>query len=157
VGEIPPFFLYKGKIKMKLYLASYFEIENHGPGRKIGIAPGKPKNLMDDYGYDCEVHHEWLSPEGLYWDYHAEKKSAQGNDEMLKMAGEKFVDAYNERLNSFKATLEEESEKTGQTIQELIGFEEGDTLLSWEKAGNTSYRSKVGEFLTGLGYEVEAN
>lgn len=140
---------------MKLYTASYWEPEVHGPGRKIGISPSKPNNLKEECGYDCETCHEWLSPEDVYWDYHRAKKEADGDAELLQKAGEDFVSGYLARLEDFKEMLKTESAKTGKSIHELIGFEDGDTLLSWERGGHTTFRTHAAEFLRGLGYEVE--
>jgi len=137
-----------------IYTASYFEPKSHGPGRRIGISPSKPKNLVEECGYDCDICHEYLSPEDVYWDYHKAKKAAGDDDVMLKKAGDDFVIGYKNRLSAFKAELEKESKKTGKSIQELIGFEDGDTLLSWERGGHTTFRDHTAAFLRELGYEV---
>lgn len=137
-----------------LYTASYWEPEVHGSGRKIGISPSKPKNLQDECGYDCPICHEFLSPENLYWDYNKAKKAADGDEVLTKKAGDDFVIGYKNRLQDFKAALEEESKRTNQSIQQLIGFEDGDTLLSWERGGHTSFREIAAAFLRELGYEV---
>lgn len=139
---------------MKLYTASFFDPELHGPGRKIGICPSKPLNLADEHGYECDLWHEWLSPQELYWDYHKAKKVAE-NEEQIKQAGKNFEAAYNNRLTEFKEELESLYLTTKKTIFELIGFEDGDTLLSWERGGNITFRSQTAEFLRSLGYEVE--
>lgn len=139
---------------MNIYTASFWEPEVHGPGRKIGISPSKPNNLQEEAGYDCNLCHDWLSPEEVYWDYHKEKRAAGDNEELLKKAAYNFTESYNKRLNDFKEALFSESKKTGLSIQDLIGFEDGDTLLSWERGGNTTFRVKTAEFLRELGYEV---
>lgn len=140
---------------MKIYTASFWEPEEHGPGRKIGISPSKPKNLQEECGYDCDMCHEWLSPEDVYWDYHKAKREASSDENLLKKAGQDFVESYQARLDEFKETLTKESIETGKSIQELIGLEDGDTLLSWERGGNLTFRSHTAEFLRNLGYEVE--
>lgn len=140
---------------MKIYTASFWEPEVHGSGRRIGISPSKPKNLKEEQGYDCDFMHEWLSPEDIYWDYHNAKRAAGGNEELLKQAGDNFVSCYKNRLNNFKKVLEEESKNTGKSIFDLIGFEDGDTLLSWERGGNVSFRVYAANFLREIGYEVE--
>lgn len=140
---------------MKIYTASFWEPEIHGPGRKIGISPSKPNNLQEECGYECDICHDWLSPEDVYWDYHKAKKAAGSDTELMKKAGEDFVSGYKQRLEDFKVALEKEAKKTGLSIQQLVGFEEGDTLLSWERGGHTTYRTHTAEFLRGLGYEVE--
>jgi hypothetical protein len=136
---------------MKIYTSSYFETELHGPGRKIGISPSKPKNLE----YECDICHEYLSPENVYWDYHKAKKAAGEDEALVKKAGENFVVNYVNRLAEFKADLEKESKATGQSIQDLIGLEDGDTLLSWEHSGHLTFRTHTAEFLRELGYDVE--
>jgi hypothetical protein len=138
-----------------IYTASYWEPEVHGPGRKIGISPSKPKNLKEECGYDCTICHEFLSPEEIYWNYNKAKKEADGDTVLMKKAGDDFVTGYLQRLANFKAALEEESISTGKSIQELIGFEDGDTLLSWERGGHTSFREHAAAFLRELGYTVE--
>ena len=140
---------------MKIYLASFWEPDNHGPGRKIGIAPSKPRNLQEECGYECESQYEGLSPEDVYWDYHKAKKAADDDAEMLKKAGDDFVQGYKDRLSGFKKAVEEAAQKNNSSIFDVIGLEDGDTLLSWERGGHTSYREHTAEFLRGLGYEVE--
>jgi hypothetical protein len=140
---------------MKIYTASFWEPEVHGPGRKICISPSAPKNLEEECGYVPDFAHDWLSPEDVYWDYFKAKKAADGDDALMKKAGEDFVAGYKARLEEFKAALEEESKTGGKSIQELIGLEEGDTLLSWERGGHTTFRTHTAEFLRGLGYDVE--
>lgn len=140
---------------MKIYTASFWEPEVHGSGRKIGISPSKPNNLQEECGYECDICHDWLSPEDVYWDYHKAKKAAGDDSALLKKAGEDFVSGYKKRLSDFKDALSKEATKTGLSIQQLVGFEEGDTLLSWERGGNTTYRTHTAEFLRELGYEVE--
>lgn len=140
---------------MKIYTASFWEPEVHGPGRKICIAPSAPKNLKDEAGYECDFGHDYLSPEDVYWDYHKAKKAADGDAELLQKAGEDFVEGYKARLALFKEALDDDVKNTGKTMEELIGFEDGDTLLSWERGGHTTYRTHAAEFLRELGYEVE--
>jgi hypothetical protein len=148
------------KIEVKIYLASYFEPENHGPGRKIGISPGKPQNLIDECGYDCEISYPGLSPDQAYWDYHSAKKIAmKENDEdrkaeLMQEAADNFVDSYQKILDSFVAEVEKQAQATGKSIFEVIGLEDGDTLLSWERCGHTTYREHAAKALVKLGCEV---
>ena len=149
---------------MKIVLASYFAEETHGPGRKIGITHDKPPAL-DDLDYDCEFRYEALAPDrgdmiGYYVDRNKLKKEAGGwnfdedQKERFKKIGKKFSDAYEEKLKKFVDHVIAESEETGRTPQDIVGLEEGDTLLSLEKGGNTSYRSLTAEYLRKLGYDV---
>lgn len=140
---------------MKIYLASYWEPENHGPGRKIGISPSKPKNLMEECGYDCDSCYEGLSPGEIYWDYFKAKKASDGDKDLLKKAGDDFVSAYTSRLNEFKSAVIKSANENNTSIFDVVGLEEGDTLLSWERGGNTTYRAHTANLLRELGYEVD--
>ena len=140
---------------MKIYTASYWEPDFHGPGRKIGISPSKPNNLMDECGYECDLCFRDLSPEDVYWDYHKAKKAAGDDDDLLKVAGDNFVDSYQERLNNLGASYIKHARETGKSIQDLIGLEEGDTLLSWERGGHRTFRTHTAAFLREMGYDVE--
>jgi|SRR5690606_6036995 len=130
---------------MKLILASYFEEDNHGHGRKIGVAPSKPKDLP----YDCDFVFSHLSPEDLYWEYHKNKK----NDPEL--AGKIFVENFEAKLKDFSNAVVKEAEEKGISNLEVLPFKDGDTLLSWEKGGHTSFRTHIAACLRELGYEVE--
>jgi hypothetical protein len=139
---------------MKIYTASYWEPEVHGAGRKIGISPSKPNNLLEEAGYDCELCHDWLSPGDTNWDYHKAKREAR-DEEDIKKAGETFVSDYKKRLEQFKESTIAEAKVTGKTVFEVIGLEEGDTLLSWERGGHLTFRVHTAQCLRELGYEVE--
>ena len=80
---------------MKLVLASYFENENHGPGRKIGISPGKPRAAEE-----CDLRFDPFDPGQAYWDYHEEKKIDPSS------AGAKFVETYRQQLEDFVSLVE---------------------------------------------------
>jgi len=131
--------------KVQVVLASYFQSENHGPGRKISISPSKPKEI----DYDCDFIFEALSPGQLYWDYMKNKREAT--------AGDVFVSGFQSQLNDFKQEVLDEVKTSGKSVFEVLPFENGDTLLSWENKGNMSYRRMVCECLTELGYEVIEN
>jgi len=133
---------------MKLVLASYFEKDNHGSGRKIGISPGKPKSSD---AVECDLRFGALDPGQLYWDYHKFKK------EDPEHAGEAFTVAYKKQCQDFIDDVKDKAAKESKTVFELLPFQDGDTLLSWEKKGNTSYRAIAAEFLRELGYEVVEN
>ena len=140
---------------MKIYLASFWEPENHGPGRKIGISPSKPKNLQEEYGYDCELCFDDISPGDVYWDYHKAKKAADGDKALLKKAGQEFVEGYEGKLEEYMEGISSEAKSSGKSVFDLIGLEEGDTLLSWERGGNITFRTTTASFLREAGYEVE--
>jgi hypothetical protein len=132
---------------MNIYLASYFEEENHGPGRKIGVSPGKP----DGIDYECEQVHRGLGPEDIYWEYHKRKKSDPDK------ASEYFNKEYEAKLQKFVDEVKKAAQERNTTVFKLIGFEDGDTLLSWEKAGNMSFRTTLAKYLRKLGYDVTEN
>lgn len=140
---------------MKIYTASFFEPEYHGKGRKIAICPSKPKTLQEEFGYDCDLKYEGLSPEDIYWDYLKNKKAANGNEELSKKAGQNFASNYMNRLEQFKLEVEKISKETGDNILDIIGLQDEDTLLSWERGGNLTFRTHTADFLRSLGYEVE--
>lgn len=125
---------------MKLFLASFFESDNHGPGRKISIATGVPK----DKKVDCVF--ELLIPEGMN-EYYKTRFSDSN-------AGQKFEESYTKQLSKLYNDLTVDSKTENLSFEELLPFKDGDTLLSWEKSGNMSYRKMVNDFLVKLGYEV---
>lgn len=110
---------------------------------------------MDECGYDCDLCFRDLSPEDVYWDYYKAKKAAGDDDDLLKTAGDKFVFDYQERLRNYGQSIADAAKETGKSIQELIGLEDGDTLLSWERGGHTTFRTHTAAFLRDLGYDVE--
>lgn len=127
---------------MRLVLASYFEQENHGEGRKIGISSGKPKDLP----YECNLLCEELSPGQAYFDYHRNKKTDPENAATI------FTETFQAQLDALMKRVEEEG-----LSEVLPEFEDGDTLLSWEKSGHLSYRAMVAKTLRKLGFEVIEN
>jgi hypothetical protein len=134
---------------MQIVLASYFEPDNHGVGRKIGISPGKPRNLQE-HGYECDLVYAALAPnDDDYWDYHKQKKQDQ------EEAAKTFVSAYRAKLRQLVEQVRKTAEDEGKTVEEVIGLEDGDTLLSWELGGHTTYREITAEYLRELGYDVE--
>ncbi len=135
---------------MKLVLASYFQPEFHGPGKKIGISPGKPNNLMGQYRYDCESVFEPFTPSAdVYWEYQKKKRvDPEG-------AGKAFRDAYRDKLESVIKKAKEIAEASNCELLEVVPFEDGDTLLTWEHKGHTTYRTMLAEYLREIGYEVE--
>jgi hypothetical protein len=131
---------------MKIILASYWEPENHGSGRKIGISPAKPRNL----DYDCDVVLEALSPDDdCYYKYHEEKRKD------YERAGKEFVQEYTDKLKTVVQQIIEQAEEDGVTPQDILGLQDEDTLLSWEKGGHLTYRTHTAEALRALGYETE--
>ena len=144
---------------MLIVLASYFEPENHGSGRKIGVSPGKPKleqieKACEEKGvepYECEFLYKKLSPGDYYWDYMRDKKGD------YKKAGEVFRESYARQLEQFADDVREKAEQEGKDVLDVLPFQEGDTLLSWEHKGHMSYRAMLADTLRDLGYDVEEN
>lgn len=134
-----------GDAVMKLVMASFFEEENHGSGRKIGIAPSKPENA------DCDFRFDPLDPDKIYWDYIYDRRR---ND---PKAGDKFVDRYTSQCEKFLTDVKKQAKEQGKEAVDLLPFKEGDTLLSWENKGHLTYRRIAAEYLRKLGYEVEEN
>lgn len=129
--------------KVQVILASFFQPENHGPGRKISIAAGKPKDTQ------CEQAFPPLSPDQLYWDYMKNKKDPE--------AGRIFAENYQQLLDAFKEDVLQEAKENNISIFEVLPFEDGDTLLSWEHKGHMTYRRMVAACLKDLGYDVIEN
>jgi hypothetical protein len=144
---------------MKIYFASYFDPDTHGPGRKIGMSAGCPKNLKDEFGYECTMKSP-MSPGDEYWDYMKTKKaSADLEDEDKQKAFEAasalFTEAYNKRLADWVLAVQEAATARNKTVQEVIELQDGDTLLTWERSGHLSYRPIAMKVLETLGYECE--
>jgi hypothetical protein len=72
-------------------------------------------------------------------------------------AGEVFREKYQEQLKTFVDNLKKEAAEQNKELTELLPFEEGDTLLAWERKGNLSYRTMLAETLREIGYDVEEN
>jgi hypothetical protein len=154
---------------MKIYLASYFQPQYHGTGRRIGITPDLPPSLEKEVDYDCKKCYPAISPDksamiAYYQDRNAIKEAAGGgwdfNDEQkeaYKLAGERFSSAYREKLEAFVTELKKQAEETKQSVFELSGLNDNDTLLSLEKKGNKSFREITAEYLRRLGFDVVEN
>lgn len=128
---------------MKLYLASYFQPENHGPGRLVGISYGKPKDS------DAPFTYQQFAPNSKIWfDY---KKLAETDRDKAGIAFEK---GYKQQITSFISQLRKDASEQNKKPTELLPFQDGDTLASWENEGNLTYRNLLAPFLLELGYEV---
>lgn len=137
----------KGLRKMKLYLASFLQPWNFGPGKIIGICSGKRPNHLDvDFQFKPFI------PTKEILNQYYETKSVDA-----EKAGKEFGQAYLAQLEACKSELEEEAKKLGKTIPDLLEFQDGDTLASWERAEFSNYRRTLGEVLEKMGYEVEIN
>lgn len=128
----------------KIYLSSYMEPDNHGPGRKIAISDTKPKNFQVDAAFTF-----FIPPKSLFNEY----REAQLKDQ--KKASDIFASGYKNQLNNFFKEVKENA-KIGKTdVFKLLPFKDGDTLLCWERKGHLSYRTILADYLKDIGYEVE--
>lgn len=132
---------------MKLYLASFLEVHNFGPGRVIGIANGnKPDHV------ECSLVFTPLIP--------TQQLSQTYNKMSLKDpegASKHFVTEFQKQLDEFYSEVVNSSEEENVTPQEILPFEDGDSICSWERAAYTNYRRLIAPYLEKLGYEVSNN
>lgn len=132
---------------MKLYLASFLQKENFGPGKIYSICRGnKPQGIDVDQIY---LH---LTPKIDLIDRYYEMRETEP-----KTAGETFTAGYQSQLQEFIANVLKDAADEGVSATELLPFVDGDTLCSWERAQYTNYRKILAPFLEKLGYEVISN
>ena len=132
---------------MKIYLASLLESNNFGPGRVIGIVNGdKPTHIK------CDFQFKHLTPNRELIDLYNDMAVSDP-----KNAGKQFVTNFTKQLNVFYQEALKAAESEGKDVKEILPFEDGDTLVSWERASFTNYRSLIAPFLQKLGYEVVIN
>ena len=117
---------------MKLYLASFIQKRNFGPGRIISITnSGKPQDLNVE-----SIFLPLTPPVELIQKYLKIKEID------LKSAGNFFVEIYQSQLDTFVAQVYKVVNETNQTVEEILPFKEGDTLCSWERKEYTHYRKE---------------
>lgn len=132
---------------MKLYLASFMQKENFGPGRVISITTGtKPK--------DVNVDNIFLPVTPSAELVNAYRKMAETDQ---PAAGKMFTDTYEAQLKSFLEQVQEEATNQGKQAKDILPFKDGDTLCSWERSFMTNYRKTLAPILESLGYEVSVN
>jgi hypothetical protein len=131
---------------MKIYLASFFQPEYWGPGRKLALAFKKPDNIKVD-GALC-----FLTPSIDLFNRYREFQKI--NPEKAK---ELFEDEYRKQLDDIFDEISREAEKENKSILDLLPLKEHDNLLSWEKKGNLSFRTILAVYLKKIGYEVILN
>jgi hypothetical protein len=132
---------------MKLYLASFLEPENFGPGKIISITcKSKPKNL--------EVKDIYMpfTPSLDMLDTYRRKQIESQDD-----AGTYFAIQYNTQLKNFVDEVLRVGQEENKTPQELLPFKDGDTLASWERKNYTHYRKTLAPYLKQLNYQIELN
>ena len=75
----------------KIYLASYMQPENHGPGRKIAISDTKPHKTEVDAAFTF-----FMPPKKLFNEYREMQISSNQKD-----ASDHFAQSYKDQLESF--------------------------------------------------------
>jgi CRISPR/Cas system CSM-associated protein Csm2 small subunit len=132
---------------MKLYLASFLEPENFGPGRKICIVKS---NNIDKEKYPNLF--EPLIPKAEFLNqYYTDKKENQ------EKAAKDFEENYRNQLRKLYSEIKQEAKNSNKNIIDILPFLEGDTLLSWERKEYSNYRKTTAVLLKHLGYEVVEN
>lgn len=133
---------------MKIYFASYLESENCGPGKKYAISFNPPP---DNFHVDGLV--RYLIPtEEISNNYY--QMIYPDDIDSQKKASDYFNKAFLEQLRATFLELVKSAKELGKTEIELLPFQDGDTLLSWERYGNSNYRGTVAKLLKKIGYEV---
>ena len=135
---------------MKLFLASFLERDNFGPGKVIAIIDPRGNNKPDDI--KCDSFFKPFTPSAELVDSY---QGMRGNDPAG--AADMFTSTYTDQLESFFKEVSEDAEKEGKTIQDLLPFKNGDTLVSWERGAFTNYRRILGPILEKMGYIVSLN
>jgi len=129
---------------MKIYLASFLEKHNFGPGRLISIADGsRPDHVKCDDVFTFMIPTPELSKQ-----YSTMQLEDPAN------AGKVFAKEFTEQLDTFYDDVMEAAVDSGKAPQELLPLEDGDTLASWQREEFTHYRGTVAIYLKKLGYEV---
>lgn len=129
---------------MKIYLASFLQHNNFGPGRLISIAVGKPKDLQIDFALEHLIPNEDLSEN--YKKFKIEKS--------VEFAAKYFEEQYKKDLDFFYSLVMEECKNNNCKPNDILGLQDGDTLLSWERFEFANYRKAVGELFVRFGFEV---
>jgi hypothetical protein len=129
---------------MKIHLASFFEEHNWGSGRLISIARGqKPRVVLVNLIYEGFCPSEKISRK-----YYADKQDG------IETAGEDFQTAYIQEIEEFFRQASFDATKANKSLIELLDLKEGDTFLSWERAGRSNYRNVLANHLKKIGCDV---
>ena len=139
-------------VKTKIYLASFLEPGNFGPGKLIGVANGnKPDNIHDEDGkkIECESVFPMLAPTNAIMNKYAVDSV---NDP--KNAASTFVKSFTEQLEAFSKKVKTAAFFSKKEPIDVLPFKSGDTLASWERERYSNYRPLIATCLVNLGYEV---
>lgn len=129
---------------MKLFLASFLQKENFGPGTVISICNGsKPRDIAVKQQFKHFIPSQDLI--STYYDVVTEEP---------EKASKIFVSGYQKQLEEVVDSIKQEAEKEGLSPTDILPFKDGDTLCSWERAQNNNYRKILAPYLEKLGYEV---
>src|SRR4051812_17913437 len=108
---------------MKLYLASFLQKENFGPGKIYSICRGqKPQGINVD-----QIFLHVTPKKELIDQYYLMRETDP------KQAGETFTTGYQVQLQEFVDNVVRDAAEEGVTPLELLPFCDGDTLCSWER------------------------
>lgn len=132
---------------MKLHLASFMQKENFGPGRIISITESSKPDSIEV----ASIFKPLTPPKSLIDTYRQKVLDDPSN------AGEFFRTEYGKQLDNFLEQLSLDAKENNCPIVELLPFEDGDTLASWERAEYTNYRKILAPYLEKMGYTVVLN
>ncbi|MDP2683515.1 MAG: hypothetical protein Q8P20_00510 [bacterium] len=129
---------------MKIFLASFLEENNFGPGKLIGVANGnQPLNIK------CDMVFPPLIPTNDIINNYNEMSTHEPNS-----ASNTFVKSFAAQLDEFTAKVLAVASEAGKSPIEILPFSDGDTLASWEREAFTNYRPLIAACLIKLGFEV---
>ncbi len=128
---------------MKIYLASFQEPHNFGPGKLISLAYARPQ-----YINTVGVFEPLAPPVDLIKSYNDLREK---ND---PSAATSFIAAYKNQLETFASKIKFIAREKKKNTKDLLFFEDGDSLLSWERENFSNFRYLVKPVLEDLGYEV---
>lgn len=129
----------------KIYLASFLQPENFGPGRVIGIINtngGKPKTKV------AGIFEPFTPPIELIESYNKMRTEDPAG------ASKMFISKYQEQLDQFLESATKTAQESSESLSEILPFEDGDTLASWERAEMTNFRKLLAPYLEKMGFEV---
>jgi hypothetical protein len=139
---------------MKIYLASMLEPENFGSGKIYALARTKPDEL------EVAGLYAHLTPKDEFIEKYKQiqldyiQDIPESVSEAQVKASEYFNTVFYDQLKSFLIELNKAAKEENKKMVDLLPFEDGDTLVSWERFGNTNYRGTVGGLLKKIGYDV---
>lgn len=132
---------------MKLFLASFLQKENFGPGTVISIARGsKPRDIKVTQQFQ-----HFIPDESLIDQYYSLRPVNE------KAASYNFVTGFQAQLEKTLEDILLEAKKENVSVMDLLPFKDGDTLCSWERSQYSNYRKVLAPYLEKLGYEVVLN